>query len=300
MILVAGGTGRLGTLVVGGLAGRGLPVRVLTRDPARAAHLAGARVEAVTGDVRDRAAVRNATSGVTLVVSAVQGFAGPGRVSPRSVDRAGNINLTDAAAAAGAGFVLLSVIGAAPDSPLELFRMKHAAESYLRSSGIPATVIRAAAFLETWAGLLEQTARRSGRPLVFGQGGNPVTFVSAADVAWLVEEVVMDPASRGQTLEIGGPDTLTMSDFAVRLQAAAGRAGTPRHVPRAALQLAAATLGRVSPATGRQLRAALAMDQLDLATGPGAARRAYPGLPCTSLGSYLAATAGTAGILPRA
>ena len=39
MILVAGGTGRLGTLVVTQLAQRGARVRVLTRDPARAAHL---------------------------------------------------------------------------------------------------------------------------------------------------------------------------------------------------------------------------------------------------------------------
>ena len=36
-VLVAGGTGRLGTLVVAGLAARGMEVRVLTRDPRRAA-----------------------------------------------------------------------------------------------------------------------------------------------------------------------------------------------------------------------------------------------------------------------
>ena len=41
MILVAGGTGRLGTLLVNRLVNRHLPVRVLTRQPARAEHLAG-------------------------------------------------------------------------------------------------------------------------------------------------------------------------------------------------------------------------------------------------------------------
>ena len=39
MILVAGGTGRLGTLVVTALADAGLDVRVLTRDATRARHL---------------------------------------------------------------------------------------------------------------------------------------------------------------------------------------------------------------------------------------------------------------------
>ena len=43
-VLVAGGTGRLGTLVVAGLAARGIEVRVLTRDPRRAAHLAASGV----------------------------------------------------------------------------------------------------------------------------------------------------------------------------------------------------------------------------------------------------------------
>lgn len=41
MIVVAGGTGTLGTRLGPRLAGAGLAVRVLTRDPARARHLAG-------------------------------------------------------------------------------------------------------------------------------------------------------------------------------------------------------------------------------------------------------------------
>jgi uncharacterized protein YbjT (DUF2867 family) len=41
VIVVAGGTGTLGTRLVLRLAGQGLAARVLTRDPARAHHLAG-------------------------------------------------------------------------------------------------------------------------------------------------------------------------------------------------------------------------------------------------------------------
>ena len=82
MILVAGGSGRLGTLVVRGLRRRGLPVRVLTRELARARHLAGDRVEVVCGDVRDRGSVGAASEGATVVVSAVHGFVGPPRMRP--------------------------------------------------------------------------------------------------------------------------------------------------------------------------------------------------------------------------
>jgi uncharacterized protein YbjT (DUF2867 family) len=89
--------------------------------------IAGHGVEVVTGDVRDRASVAASVRGVTVVVSAVHGFAGPGRISPATVDRQGNINLIDAARDAGAEFVLVSVVGAAADSPMELSRMKNSA-----------------------------------------------------------------------------------------------------------------------------------------------------------------------------
>ena len=67
MILVAGGTGRLGTKVVQLLLQRGLEVRVLTRDRTRAAHLLDMGVEIVEGDVGDPAAVRLGQVGQQVV-----------------------------------------------------------------------------------------------------------------------------------------------------------------------------------------------------------------------------------------
>jgi uncharacterized protein YbjT (DUF2867 family) len=283
VILLAGGTGRLGTALVTQLAGRGLPVRVLTRDPARAAHLSTERVEVVTGDVRDPASLAQAVRGAEVVVSAVQGFAGPGRVSPATVDHQGNVSLIDAARAAGADFVLMSVVGAAAGSPLELLRMKYAAEQHLQASGIRWTIVRATAFFELWIDLLSQTAARSGRPVVFGRGTNPINFVSVTDVAALAEEAVTDPATRGHVLEIGGPGNLTFNQVAAMIQSAAGRTSPPRHVPPAMLRLIACTLGHVKPELGRQTRAALIMDQADLTYDATAIRQAYPHIPCTPL-----------------
>jgi NADH dehydrogenase len=291
VILIAGGTGRLGTLVVDRLVNRGLLVRVLTRDPARAAHLAGDRVEVMTGDVRDRASLGSATAGADVVVSAVHGFTGPRGNSPATVDRDGNANLIDATKAAGADFVLLSTVGAAADSPMELFRMKHAAEEHASATGIPTTTIRATAFLELWIELIQQTAARSGRPLVFGRGGNPINFVSVADVAALVELAVTDPTSRGKTLEIGGPDNITFNELAQAVQTAGGRTGAPRHVPRAMLRLMGNSIGRVKPQLGRQARAALAMDRSDLTFDAAPLRRHYPDLPRTALSDVLATIA---------
>lgn len=108
MILVAGGSGRLGTLIVQRLRARDLDVRVLTRDRRRTAHLDGSRVEVIEGDVRDRGSLAAAMLGVGTVVSAIHGFGDIGQVSPASVDRDGNRHLIDAAAAAHAAVVLMS------------------------------------------------------------------------------------------------------------------------------------------------------------------------------------------------
>jgi len=272
MILVAGGTGRLGTLVVARLAARGLEVRVLTRDPARARHLGGRATEIVVGDVRDRASLDAAMSGITTVVSAVHGFAGPGRVTPASVDRDGNANLVDSAEAAGADVVLLSVVGTSPESPMELFRAKFAAEEHLRASGVPWTIVRATAYVELWADIMT-------KPIVFGRGDNPINFVSVEDVAAVVERAVTDAGLRGMTLEVGGPDNMTFNELAALLQEVRGDHRKIRHVPRVVL--------RAMAPLNRQPRAGLAMDTIDMTFDAAAARQAFADLPMTDIHTAL-------------
>jgi len=298
VILVLGGTGRLGAIVVRRLLNQGSDVRVLTRDQARASRLTGDRVEVVTGDVRDKESLRHALAGVEVAVSAVHGLVGPRGNSPAAVDRDGNANLVDASLQAGADLVLMSTVGAAPDSAMELFRMKHAAEEFAAGSGFATTVVRATAFMELWIELLRQTAGRSGRPLVFGQGENPINFVSVLDVADLVGRVVTDPATRGSTLEIGGPEDLTLNQMALAVQGADGRTSPPRHVPPPMLRVMASTVGRLKPQLGRQMEAALFMDRADLTFDAGPIHRACPGLACTSLAEVLAVDHDHAGRRP--
>jgi NADH dehydrogenase len=299
-ILVAGGTGVLGRRLVQRLAARGLPVRSLSRTGSLAeftdrvdvvrgdAHQsANALVEVVRGEVRDPATLEPALRGVDTVVSAVHGFAGSGGVSPASVDRDGNTNLIAAAEHAGASFILMSIVGAAPDHPIDLFRMKYQAEERLRASRVPWTIVRATAFLETWLTLLEQTANGSGRPLIFGRGTNPINFVSVEDVAALLERVIVDPCTRGRVLEIGGPQNLAFNDLAQAFQRAAGRTTSPRHVPRPALHAMALLMRPFNPVLARQAQAALVMDEANFAFDSSPIHAAYPDLPTTALADVL-------------
>jgi NADH dehydrogenase len=285
VILVAGGSGTLGSQLVRQLLASGHGVRILTRDADRVGDHDGA--ELVVGDVRNPADVRRAVAGAGTVVSAVQGLAGPGGVSPASIDRTGNVHLIDAAAEAGADVVLMSVIGASQESPMELFRMKAAAERHLRASAVAWTVVRSSAFLETWTTILEKTAGRSGRPMVFGRGDNPVNFVAASDVATVLANAVTDPTTRGRIIEVSGPVDLTLDEIAGEVMRAAGRPGAPRHLPRGAMKVVAATVGRARPQVGRMVRASLIMDTVDL-------RRSIPEQASTEVthivGSTTAAT----------
>ncbi len=261
IVAVAGATGRLGSRVVARLAAAGVEVRVLTREPARARHLAAVASDITVCDVRDRAATRSAVRGARTLVSAVHGFAGPGRVSPRSVDRDGNANLIDAAEAAGADVVLVSIVGAAADSPLELARAKHAAEEHLKASRTAWTIVRATAFVELWAEILE-------RGVVFGRGENPINFVSVEDVAAAVERAVLRADQRGRVIDVAGPENLTLNDLAALSIEADGTHKTVRHIPRWLLRLLAPL--------NRQARAALVMDTADMTFAAGRSKAALP------------------------
>src|SRR4029077_14815989 len=198
-----------------------------------------------------------------------------------------NRNLVTAAAAAKATVVLMSIVGASMEHPIELFRMKYAAETHLRASDTPWTIVRATAFAEFWLDLLDQTAGASGRPVIFGRGINPINFVSVFDVAALVERVVVDSSTRGETFEIGGPQNVAFNELAASLQRAAGRTAPPRHIPRPMLRVLAAVLGPFWPNRARQMRAAIAMDTMDLTFTPTDLHRRFPELPVTSLADIL-------------
>lgn len=287
MILVAGGTGTLGSAVVTALLARGAPVRVLTRNAPRAAEFAG-RAEICVGDVRAATDMSRAVAGCSTVVSAVQGFAGTDPAGPSAVDHHGNAALIRAAATARVDhFVLVSVHGAALRHPMELHRCKFRAEQELRASGLSATIVRPTAFMETWMATLQKPITSRGTAVVFGRGDNPVNFVSVRDVAALVEQATRAPELRGSEIDIGGPADLTFNQFTAVL---IGTRDIPiRHIPRPVMRIAAAALRPVRPAVARLIHAGIVMDTTDMTLTP--ARAARPDIPITTLADLVRAHA---------
>ena len=127
--------------------------------------------------------------------------------------------------------VLLSVEAAAPDHPMDLMRMKYAAEQDLKASGMTWTIIRPTAYMETWCDVLGRPLLQTGATNVFGRGQNPVNFVAVTDVARLVELAVVDAGLRGETIGAYGPENLTTGQFVDIFQSVTGGAGQRQPYP---------------------------------------------------------------------
>lgn len=290
VVLLAGSTGRLGRLLTSRLAANDESLRLLKR--AQRAEVGGGNVgsrehgksvEIVLGDIRDRDSVRRAVRGAQVVISAFSAFGSAG-ASLREVDGEGNENLIETCEDEGVEhFVLVSVRGAAPDHPMELHRLKYRAESRLMRSRLSWTILRPSSFTETFLELICAPLVHDGKAMIFGQGRNPVNFVSAHDVATYVQRAMTDASMRGHALDIGGPDNLTLTRLVELFAAEVGLAASAKHIPRFMMRLLSVVAAPINPTFARQVQAGVIMDTRDMRFDAAELQRKYPEIRLTSV-----------------
>ena len=111
----------------------------------------------------------------------------------------------------------------------------------------------------------------------------PINFVSAHDVAAVVDLAVHDRSLRGQLLEVAGPENLTFTQIAERLITASGKPGRTRHIPLPMLRAMSVLARPVSPVLARQAQAAVVMNTSDMTVDVAAIRSRFPISPATTL-----------------
>ena len=208
-IAVTGATGGLGGRVARRLAARRVEQRLVVRDPSRAPALD--RTEVVVGEYHDGEAMRRAFDGVRTV------FLVSGAEARDRLDQ--HRTAVDAAAAAGVERVVYtSFVGAGPDVTFTLARDHFHTEEHLRASGMVAVVLRDSMYTDFLLVMV-------GSGEIRGPAGDgrfaPVTRDDIADVA---EVVLRDAAHDDSTLDLTGPDLVTMSDVAGILTEVTGTA----------------------------------------------------------------------------
>jgi uncharacterized protein YbjT (DUF2867 family) len=283
-VAVVGATGMLGGRVARQLLADGHRVAAITRDRARAADLVPLGAEIRVADLTEPASLASACNSAEAVVSATHAMLGRGRYRSELVDDAGQRALIDAAKAAGVRhFVYISVLGASPDHPVDFWRTKFRIEQYLEASGLSWTILRPSAFMELHAHeLIGKSIIAGGTATILGRGDRPMNFVAVGDVAWLAARAVIDPALRGRSLEIGGPENLTKNQVAALYGRLCGCRPKVRHVPLGLVRVVAALVGPLHPGITRLLRASLAAEHLDECWDSSRLSNEYP-MPLTRL-----------------
>ena len=147
-VLVSGATGRQGGAAIRHMLGKGWKLRALTRRPnaPAAQELTRQGVEVAQGDLEDPASLERAARGIHGVYS-VQDFWSVG--AKREVEQ--GKNLAEAAKKAGIEhFVYSSVGGVERNSGIDHWESKWEIEKHIRKLGLPATILRPAAFMENY------------------------------------------------------------------------------------------------------------------------------------------------------
>ncbi|MFD7401939.1 SDR family oxidoreductase [Streptomyces sp. NPDC059866] len=202
-VVVAGGTGLIGSRTVARLRDHGVEVVSVSR---------GEGVDITTGE-----GLAEALRGAEVVVDATDA---PARTEKASVDFFGTATATlvEAAAAAGAEhYVVLSAVGA-ERLKSGYFRAKLLQEEQVRRSPVPfSSIVRATPFFES----VETTALTNAR--ADGVHVAPVLLrpVSANDVAAAVAHVAVGVPAAG-ILQVAGPEEHRLDDLAAKLLAARG------------------------------------------------------------------------------
>ena len=220
-VSVFGGTGFLGRRIVRRLAAKGTAVRVAVRHPDQARSALDStdmeRVNFFRADVRDRGAVAGAVAGADAVVNAVSAYVERAGLTFEAVHEQGAQTLAREAAAAGvARFVLISGIGADPESSSAYIRSRGRGERMVEEAFPGATIVRPSAVFgpgDALFGTLAQLTRLLPVIPLIGGGRARLQPVYVEDVAEAIATILADAGTAGRTYELGGPDIYTMREL---------------------------------------------------------------------------------------
>ena len=239
MNLIVGATGLLGGFIGRRLREQGQPVRALVRptaDPGRLEALRQAGAELAFGDLKDPSSLSAACRSVSAVIATASSTLSrqPGD-SIETVDRQGGLALIDAAKAAGVSRFVYTSIPAVMRYESPLTRAKAEVERRLAESGLDYTILAANYFMEVWLSPALGFDYANARVTIYGNGENPLTWVSYRDVGELAVQCLASPGARNRKLLIGGPEHLSPREVVRIFEEVLGRAFAIETIPEPAL-----------------------------------------------------------------
>jgi uncharacterized protein YbjT (DUF2867 family) len=240
-VLVLGGTGNIGRHIVRSLVQKGEPVRVLSRDAARARTLLGEQVEIVAGDLQSSAAVAEAMRGAGALVISVSAFSWKTIRLLKKIERdAVLMALAEAKKAGVPRVVYMSVFDirtdvlAAKRIRFPIADIKLELEKTLASSAFNWTVFGMPPAMEMYLFMI-----RHDTMTVPGGGPPALMTIALPDVGEIVAQAVLRADLSGKRLRLAGPEAMSFPEAARRIAAATGRKIRFRKIPLWPIKVAA-------------------------------------------------------------
>lgn len=246
---MTGATGFIGGRLTDALLDSGTPVRVLARDPDRAARFAAREgCEVVEGDVTDESSLQGMGRDVDVAYFLVHAMAGGSGYEQR--EREGALNFARTAKREGiARVVYLGGLG--DESVSKHLQSRHDTAQALAEAGPPLTYFRAAMVVGS-----ESESYRTLRYLVkrlpimiapswLRSNTQPI---AVDDVVEYLRRAPQVPESEGREVQIGGPDVLSYGEMLDGMAKAMGLRPRPKlPTPFITPWLSALWLGLVTP-----------------------------------------------------
>ena len=214
MILVTGATGLNGSELVRRLSARGVRVRGLVRNTAKARALSALpNVEIVEGDMAHPETLSEALQGVerAMLISSSD----PAVVEVQS-------NFIEAARKAGVKHIVkLSGIMPELDSPFRFARMHGEIERRLEASGMAFTHLRAGEFFTAYFRQVRSIVAKGA--LILPMEEARIASIDIGDIAEVAATILTGSGHEGKIYPLTGPEALSMAEVAEKLSIATGK-----------------------------------------------------------------------------
>ena len=200
-ILVTGATGSVGKALINELVEKGKEVRAAIHTPEKYDYIKTSGVEPVSLEFGDFATIDRALQDIESLFLITP-------IAREEVEFARRI--VDRARMWGVGHIVrLSMLNAEDIPGTQFTRWHRQAEYYIEESGIPYTFIRPNAYMQNFLRYVQPSGSFIAMPL----DNKKVSYIDVRDIGAVGAEVLIGGKDFfGRTLELTGPDPITMDD----------------------------------------------------------------------------------------
>jgi uncharacterized protein YbjT (DUF2867 family) len=231
MYIVIGATGQVGGVVANTLLNRGEDVRVVVRQASKGAPFSQRGADVFVADILD----------VPALATAFEGASGAFLVNPPAyasadmfveAERVAEAFVAAAREASLPKLVYLSSVGADRPDRQGNIATTRIIEENLSTLSSPIAFVRAAWFIENWAGALAPAVEKSVVPSFLTPLDRSIPMVATADIGRVVSDILLENWTGRRIVELEGPQDYSPRDVAAAISDILGNPVKAVAVPR--------------------------------------------------------------------